>query len=106
MCPTDTKTSKDEGEVALQNALAPFCKEKELEHIADLHLDCRYQKAYQEFAAGKGWTGVPRPTDWIDRAFVAFFAGPPTGAHSGMVTNLIRSVHMFSRYECPVSTQR
>jgi hypothetical protein len=91
------QTAADEAERELQAAVMPFCEVTALKHVTDLHLDCRYQQAYANAKEVKGWTGKPASTDWIDRAFVVFFAGDPTGAHAGMVTNLIRSAHMFSR---------
>ncbi|CAE8586329.1 unnamed protein product [Polarella glacialis] len=33
---------------------------------------------------------------WAPRAFVNYFAGPPTGKHARMTEELIRSVHVFS----------
>lgn len=103
MCPEGGNAAAVGGpteEKSLQAALKPFCEVEGLKHVADLHLDCRYQQAYANAIGGK-WGGTPTPADWIDRAFVVFFAGPPTGAHAGMVTNLIRSAHMFSKCVTP-----
>eukprot|EP00041_Stephanoeca_diplocostata_P031718 m.994419 g.994419 ORF g.994419 m.994419 type:complete len:643 (-) comp24012_c1_seq56:2600-4528(-) len=85
-------------EQKLQDSIKPFCDSKKHAPGMVLQLDCRFQDAYRKFA-NKNFNGQPsRAGDWIDRAFVTFFAGPPGGPHAGMVTNLIRSVHMFSKY--------
>mmetsp|Transcript_30171 Transcript_30171/g.79577 ORF Transcript_30171/g.79577 Transcript_30171/m.79577 type:complete len:673 (-) Transcript_30171:37-2055(-) len=34
---------------------------------------------------------------WVNRAFVNYYAGPPTGKHAAMTEQLIRSVHEFSK---------
>lgn len=33
---------------------------------------------------------------WLDRAFVNYYAGLPSGKHAGMTRELVESVHMFS----------
>lgn len=59
--------------------------------------DCDYRKAY--FNAVKASDqSVPSNKHWIERAWVTFFKGPAHGMqHAMMVSNLIRSVHLFSK---------
>eukprot|EP00040_Diaphanoeca_grandis_P027765 m.158876 g.158876 ORF g.158876 m.158876 type:complete len:836 (+) comp31112_c0_seq2:109-2616(+) len=93
---SDTPTSLLE-EKTLQSAIKPFCKDPTHRPGMVMQLDCQYQAAYKKFANTQ-WTGTPTNTDWIDKAWVTFFAGAPGGQHSGMVTNLIQSIHMFSKF--------
>jgi len=60
-------------------------------------VDCDYRKAY--FNAVKASDqSVPSNKHWIERAWVTFFKGPAHGMqHAMMVSNLIRSVHLFSK---------
>ena len=90
-------------EAGFQAAIQPLCSDASLAMGMALQLDCRFQKAFAvatgmaaEFEA-RGLLDSDM-TRWIDRAFVTFFKGSATGLrHSMMVSNLIRSVHLFSK---------
>lgn len=81
-----------------QQAITPFCDNDIHRPGMVMQLDCAYQDAFKRFSGANAWDGTPSADHWIDRAWVTFFAGPPGGPHAGMVTNLIRSIHMFSKY--------
>ena len=111
---TDTQTqtrSQTSGprswERILRSATRPLCTSPN-EAIRDLvkaWISCAY---YESFLAATEKTTAqllpPLPGDtlghhqWIDRAWVTYIKGHPEGKHAAMVTNLIRSVHMYSRY--------
>ena len=85
-----------------QQSLAPICEDDVMSSGMQLHIDCRFQRAFAiatGIEAQFNERGLVQEdlTRWVDRAYVTFFKGEPTGmTHSMMVSNLIRSVHMFS----------
>lgn len=85
-------------EQVMQSSIQPFCESPKHRPGMVMQLDCQFQKAYHRFAVESDWNGVAKHSDWFDRAWVTFFAGSASGPHAGMVTNLIRSIHMFSKY--------
>ena len=91
-------------ETMLQGAIGGFCKQPGARSgFDDLYIDCRYREAYANavgYADVSKWDGSPAPQHlWIDKAFVTFFKGSHDGmTHSMMVSNLIRSVHFFSKH--------
>jgi hypothetical protein len=62
------------------------------------YLDCRYRKAWEDAVrSSTKIAGQPLQMQWLDRAWVTYFKGGSTGmSHAMMVSNLIRSVHLFS----------
>lgn len=91
--------SAPEEEQILQGAIGGFCANPMRKPGMDAWVDCKYRNAFGAAVGNSQWSGRPTEHEWIDRAWVTFFAGPSTGMkHSMMVTNLIRSIHFFSEY--------
>ena len=93
-------SSAPQHEKILQGAIGGFCANPVRKPGLDAWVDCKYRDAYgSAVGLANQWDGRPTEAQWIDRAWVTFFAGPSTGMkHSMMVTNLIRSIHFFSAY--------
>jgi len=123
LCQADMTTASDrpEEEAVLQRAIAPLCSDVDYKNgFKDVRLDCRFAAAYSKAISNTaghgddyrvveatGTTAARHPvvhkeadyTTWIERAWVTYFKGSPTGMnHVMMVSNLIRSAQMFSKY--------
>ena len=94
-----------------RDALRPLCAAEQFRAgIEEIYLDCRFTAAYDHFVVGSGDSrstnnakvaGEGAHGSWIgsiNRAWVTFFGGRPDGPHAKMITNLVRSVHLFSAH--------
>jgi len=61
---------------------------KVMRHLMNSWVDPRFQEVHDRYFAKTGWTA---------KAFLNYYAGPPSGKHAAMTEHLIWSVHEFSQ---------
>lgn len=124
LCEEDVTTASGsvKEEAVLQEAIGLMCKHDTYKAaFKNVRLDCRFAAAYSRAIANAADTDVDGSrgaggdsdsgryqtvvhtaadyTTWIERAWVTYFKGTATGMnHVMMVSNLIRSAQMFSKY--------
>eukprot|EP00039_Didymoeca_costata_P017607 m.326602 g.326602 ORF g.326602 m.326602 type:complete len:727 (-) comp16560_c0_seq7:253-2433(-) len=97
LCGVKAGSSKEEA--ILQESIKGLCDDPVRKPGFDVWLDCRYRKAFAKAVhSNSDHVGPIELQKWMDRIYVTYFKGSPSGmAHSMMVSNLIRSVHLFSK---------
>lgn len=58
-----------------------------MQHLMKSYVDPRFLGVYERYYSETGW---------VPRAFVNYYAGPPSGKHADMTEHLVWSVHEFS----------
>jgi len=101
--PPEPKYSLSIEERTLQGAFKSFCESDSRKDLMRVSLNCNYQEAFATFTSQQPGSKVPASDGdspkWIGKAWVTFFKGTAKGlSHSMMVSNLIRSVHLFSKH--------